>query len=311
MGRECSTAQHVVIEYWESGICRATYSLPENTGNPVIWPHDNNKAILMYSCFEDADGRGNRPVSPVQRWMFCSNWISEISFSDNKINRGLEIRLDIPESIGYLGRCQPIKQNNWWYLPLYRELNPYSVIVAFRGTEYKRLGVIGQGMDIQSGRFGVGAAIQPTLWFANGKMKALCRDVTTRGYAWFSESSDNGLTWTDPVQTMIRNTNNSLVVINEPGENNPFIIWNSGADRHSISFGRLNDDYSASELFKLGSGAATSYSYPNYCFDKLGRLHIVHTATPFILHHVFTKNQQKALKDDRQTIVAVPETASR
>jgi hypothetical protein len=193
--------------------------------------------------------------------------------------------------VGYLGRCQPIKVNDQWFLPLYKELDPHGLIMTSKdGWNWEELSRFGESNHDAATRFGRGLLMQPTLWSDGSRMFALCRNVAKTGKAWFSQSFDMGVTWSDPVHTTIPNRNNSLVALHD-GTDNPWLIWNADRGRNLLLLGKISGT-DATPYFRLNSGKA---SYPNYCVDNDGAIHVVHSDRPNIRHHIFNRAWLDAL----------------
>jgi hypothetical protein len=290
-GPECTDKQAVNVEYWENDKKLDCRILPPKTGNPVLISMNSKEACLIFSYFQDTDGV-NVPTSAVQRWMFCSNWKTKVSVKDNKLQFSREERFSRDNEtegniyIGYLMRCAPIKIKKTWYLPIYREHNCYGQIYTSKdGYRWSPRGKIGDNINQVNGRFGSGVLIQPTIWY-DTKLKSLSRDITSKMRAWYSESNDLGWTWSKPIQTRIWNDNNSIVVINDSaasslGSSYPLAVWNEGPGRSRLMLGRLKgegEDLHIIPIVMLNKGNGASYhgaSYPNYCVDKEGRIHII------------------------------------
>lgn len=289
-GPECSDNQAVNVEYWEEDKLRIHTRLSEKTGNCILWAINQNEAGLIFSLFEDTDG-AHTPESPVQRWMFCSNWQIKVRI----INNALEEQefQKMPLIIGHLVRCQPIIIKKTWYLPMYREHNCKGVIMkAIDGWQWVFTGTIGNNIQTESGRFGNGVLIQPTIWHDGTKFHSLSRDVSRTKRAWYS-SSRNGSTWTEPIKTNLWNDNNSVVAIQD-GTAEPWLVWNHGPGRGLLTLGIWNkEEMSAKPLLILNR--SHNASYPNYCFDYDNNLHIVHTDGPSIIRHVLNKNMLNQL----------------
>lgn len=279
--QEAVRDQEVNVVYWESGEeYRGQFKVGARTGNPVIWAMSKKKACLLYSYFENVD------VRPVKRWGYCSNWLTPIEHKPSRnqtwasyVHRQLELE------IGYLGRCQPIKVNDRWYLPLYRELDPYGLIMVSKdGWNWEELSRFGVSDHDAATRFGKGILMQPTLWSDGSRMFALCRNVAKTGRAWFGQSFDMGATWSDPAHTSIPNHNNSIVVLHD-GTDNPWVIWNQDRMRTALLLGKI-DGTDAVPYYRLNKNKA---SYPNYCVDYDGAIHVVHSDRPHIKHHIFNR----------------------
>jgi len=273
-GPECSNDQAVVIEYWTNKLVKKyQLVLPTRTGNCVLIPVAENLATLVFSYFEDSDGI-RKPEHPVQRWMFCSNWKTNIEAIQDGFRLDNYSRFPMPYEIGYLVRCAPLKVGDEFYLPVYHEHDCYGEIIRFAGKEWKTLGTIGKGEN---------KLIQPTIWYDGVRIRSLSRNTTGSGFAWYSESRD-GKTWSDPIQANLTNWNNSVIVIQD-GTTEPLIVWNDGPNRQVLNLGRWNQQkLTATPILKLNE---SNYgSYPNYCYDQQGRLQIVFTERTGITRHI-------------------------
>lgn len=284
-GPECSDEQAVNVEYCEGNKKLAHLTFPVKTGNCVLCASHNDKAVLIFSYFNDTDGV-EHATRPVKRWRFCSNWRTLIEYK-NQINcTRMEIFPTDP-MIGYLVRCNPIKIKDSWFLPIYREHDCHGVILkSNNGWDWHVVGRIGvERPDV--GIHGNGVLIQPTIWFDGKIMHSLSRNITPQPRAWYSKSEDIGKHWTEPIQVSVWNQNNSIVAIHN-GTDSPWLVWNHGSARRALVLGRWKPERNhAVPYLKLNDELDhSSASYPNYCFDKDGNLQIVHTDTGVILRHI-------------------------
>jgi hypothetical protein len=272
-GPECTDRQAVIIEYWENDIKLASRRLPNKTGNCVLVPGETGPT-LIFSYFTDTDSKGNKPQMPVERWIYCTNWISKLRFKD-RISISTPTLLVTNPKIGYLTRCNPIRVFDEWLLPMYKEFNCHGKILRSHGGEvWQESGVIGSGTLKSHGRFGKGVLIQPTIWFDGERLHSLSRDITPNLKAWYSFSKNKGESWSKPRKTNIWNTNNSLVAIND-GTDKPWLIWNEGSGRYQLVLGRWNSKTLSAEPQLQLNRRGTQASYPNYCIDNHGEIHIV------------------------------------
>lgn len=302
IGPECSDDQRVCIRYISDDAPNYKHELYRKTGNSIIWSLDNNTAGLIYSHFNDTDGT-RLPTRRVHRWIYCSNWQTRVEVTANGIKtEGLSALSTFPP-IGFLVRCTPIKVENEWILPMYREDRCYGMIMKSEdGWNWRTAGTI--GMFGKEGQIGPGVCIQPTVWWDGRRLHSLSRS-TRHKLAWYSVSDDLGETWSQVTPSEIDNDNNSLVVINT-GKPEPWLIWNLGAGRSNLVLGRLNrDNNSAVPYLLLNKGARGSY--PNYCFDTFGKLHIVHTDGGRIAHHSFSTDALEKLEPAKKSIPSIYE----
>ena len=291
-GPECTDRQQLIIQYWEEKEKLNQCELYPKTGNAVLYPIEKDRAGLIYSYFNDTDGQ-TTPNTPVERWKYCSNWITEITTTSKTKMLGIENPkpLITQPLTGYLVRCNPIKIQNTFLLPIYHEKLAYGQILSSKnGIDWYTCGNI--GLDNQY------RLIQPTIWYYRGVLHALARNFTRHfdnNKAWYSYSLDLGHTWTTPVKTNIDNYNNSIVTIHE-NTNTPWIVWNYGKSRYSLILGKFDN---GEGIPYLQLNKQTNASYPNYCFDKNKNLHIIHTESGQIIHHVFTPEDLKDLEPIR------------
>lgn len=301
-GPECHNHQCVNIKYFEQNKCLSHIMLPEKTGNCVLIPASDGEAVLIFSYFTDTDGVAV-PSQSVQRWMFCTNWKVRVRYDAEvgELVLGQATLLEIKPLVGLLTRCAPIRVEDTWHLPLYREHDCYGLIAtSVNGWDWKEQGKIGAESNKISGRFGSGILIQPTIWY-DGVFHALCRDVSRVGKAWYS-TSPNCKDWSNPVLSKVDNANNSIVAIQnriwiQEGFNTPLMVWNEGMDRSCLTLGRWDPNLRANEaIVKLN--LSFSASYPNYCFDKDKILHIVHTDGGVIAHHTLDQEAIEKLESE-------------
>lgn len=292
-GPECEDAQHVVIMALDrplvTGLLNLKIELQPKTGNPLIWfDHTLNKYFVLYSLFEDGDADGNKPRSPVQRWMYCSTWFAELDVENFELKNVHEIK----DGFGLLARCAPYFVGGRMLIPLYREKDSRCEIwVVENGTLVKisHFGDITDQPDdaYPQSRLGHGIAIQPTLIKKNDKLYALCRNVCMDAEkAWIFESDDDGLTWSAAQKMGIPNHNNSLTAI--PWEDDYMLLMNTDKYRSEMYLGYGSNI----GVIKLGTkiaGIRNSYSYPNYCIDVYGDLHVVHSNCGMLAVHKMDK----------------------
>lgn len=294
---ECEEDQSVhLYKYDPIGSYTHVKSLPPGTGNPVIWNWNSN-IFLLYSRFEKETKR------LVDKWKYCSNWLNVFpEYGDLENSHTTHI----PNSFGYLGRCQPIEYNGFTYVPMYTEHNCFGEIwrINYMTMKFAIVGRIGVTDESAGTRFGRGKMIQPTLWHHDGIIYMLARDIFGVGKAWFACSKNGGVTWTDIVETKLSNHNNSIVAIHDPNQTTklPYVVWNcadksvNGRRRRTLLLGKLietDDGLDASHIELLNSSSPAAY--PNYCFDKSHNLHIVHSdggnledgTRMVIKHHVY------------------------
>ena len=290
-GPECTDAQAVVIQYCEDNKIKASINLHRKTGNCVLWAINKNETGLIYSYFNDTDGI-NVPTRAVHRWMYCSNWMIKLSYSSGKIISTMPQLLSTQPLVGFLVRCQPIKVASEWLLPIYHEKTCYGLTLrSSNGKDWRTAGPI--GMDSRNGKLTDGYLIQPTFWYSNKKLYSLSRD-TSGISAWYSTSTDLGDTWTKPIKTQVSNTNNSLVALHDNTES-PWLVWNLGCGRKMLALGKWNPkELSATPYLLLNR--STNASYPNYTIDANGLIHIVHSDTGPIAHHIIDPEYLETLK---------------
>lgn len=269
LGPECEDAQKVfVMALDKPGLL---LKLSKKTGNPLLW-HDklNSKIYLLYSLFEDKDDKGNKPLSMVQRWMYCSTWLAEL----DPITFTLKNEHKVDGGFGLLARCAPYTVAGRTYVPLYREKDPRCELWEIRNGSLYRVSIFGDKLrpGFSNSKLGDGIAIQPTLIFHDNALLAFCRNVNVDAKnAWVFKSHDFGLSWSDPSDTPLPNHNNSLVAI--PWRDDYMVVLNNDRQRGEIF---LSNRYNTMRLGIPIVGTRSSYSYPNYCIDG-DDLHIIHS----------------------------------
>jgi hypothetical protein len=295
-GQECTDEQRVFIYFNEKYITFAP-----KTGNPIIWKY-GTKIHILYSRYEDEDSSGLQPLTPVERWKFCSN--HHIQLEENELIKRLKYFPDtiekeskeIPEMFGLLARCQPVEFNNECLIPMYREKDPICHIWTLSSDDHlifkSSFGAIpadvAGNMQVTSS-LGYGAAIQPTLETSDGKLTAYMRNVSrSQKYAWTCTSPD-GVVWSDITdKPFIPNENNSLIFINSDDPKHRYIVFNPDRTRSDIRLINLSKKRSIQLGRILYLSERNSYSYPNYAWDK-DELHIVHSNCGMIAHHILSK----------------------
>lgn len=277
---ECHQSQHVEIHWFdENGTEARPVALEELTGNPIL-VETLEGTRLIYSKFE------NTPVIRGKWWQYCSLWAITldikwdynlgISLPNPKIIIGDPKQIIVdepndnayetepPEGLGYLARCHPIWVSDGYLLPLYCEHSPNfhgTILWSKDGLNWEYRGSIGKEEQ---------ACIQPTIWYdkENKKLRALLRNFsrsrvkTDPPMAFYSESEDNGYTWSSLKSSNYYNANNSLVVLNV--RDTPLVVWNNDpAGRNDISLGGFNLDRPL-RIAKLdGYGSYPSISHDN------------------------------------------------
>jgi hypothetical protein len=290
---ECSDAQKIQLRYiiTEANNYNVIdqHTLYNKTGNCILIPDPTNpyQATIIYSYFNDTDGK-KTPQNPVQRWMYCSNWIADIKIL-GIIRPSITIHNIKPfptqPTTGYLVRINPIKVHDQWILPMYHENPCYGQIMKSTNTkDWRTAGHIG----LQEQKL-----IQPSLWWDGETLHSLSRDMSGKGCAWHSSSTDLGESWNQIQPTIITNDNNSIAVIND-NTNNPYVIWNEGKKRQNLILGKLINPLSIQPIpisiqpiIKLNTKA--NASYPNYYVDN--KIHIVHSEHSMIMHHIIDKQE--------------------
>lgn len=263
--------------------------MPFKTGNPVLWNDEDGKTWMLFSKFEDKAPDGSVPNNIVQRWMYCSNWLTQIEVLISKV-----IICHTPRRVdsmfGMLARCQPLKHGFDTLIPMYREKDPLCVLYKFRvkAGEFEEFSTFGK-LD-QKGYLGQGVAIQPTLFHQKGLLWALCRNCSFRKAdrrAWLTSSADDGKTWSDLVLSQFPNNNSSIVALD-----NDWFVVNAADKRQDMCLVKMTD-VTKSEVQRVIplhypieplSGAPFNFGYPNFV-KGFGDYHIVHTNCGYIAHH--------------------------
>ena len=272
--RECHISQHVVLLHDDGGKVSLIAELDEYTGNPIIFKKPDGSYSLIYSEF------ANTRVFPIYHWwQYCTIWQQDIL----NLNKSGKVKLspkrqiivkdpigiedELEPGIGYVPRCNLLSYQGELLLPLYREHSKaYGVVLAsVDGNDWEWRGNIGDGNI---------AAIQPTIWESENKLKCLMRNFDVRGNghrnALYSESVDNGETWSRPKASSFLNYNNSVFTL----EYNkiPFVIWNfdpSGRENLTLSATINNKNIKLATIDGYGS-------YPNACIQG-NYLNVVYT----------------------------------
>ena len=317
---ECSNTQKIQLRYitlkhepgclpgWAAYKVQFQHTLYNKTGNCILTnkhptsQHPNNKATIIYSYFNDTDGK-KTPQNPVQRWMHCSNWIADIEvhtcLTNPRINVDNIKPLPTQPTTGFLVRINPIQINNQWILPIYHENPGYGQIMkSTDGKNWRTAGHIGLGHN---------KAIQPSLWWDGNILHSLSRDISGAHCAWHSYSLDQGESWADIQPTTITNHNNSIAVINDDNTDDPYVIWNEGERRNKLVLGQLNDihNHKGKELIIqpiIQLNTRQNASYPNYYVEK-DTIHIIHTEYDEIVHHIIDKQELNNKVIKRETII--------
>lgn len=278
---ECRDDQSVHLIFINKKSKSKILRIGDNTGNPVLWPMDNNEAVLLWSRFED--------IGPIHRladrWKYCSLWIQRLTYKNGIALLGDPIQLASPTQ-HLLGRCNPIRtKSGKLLLPLYDEVNRTCVLYA------------GGSMNLEEvSRYGVDC-IQPTLWFSGTKVCSIGRNFGNFSkFAYYQESEDL-VEWSEPQQTNVYNRNNSVHVIQ--WKEKLVILWNNTAQKYrkNMTIGELNGlTTSPLQILDQRYGA-----YPSVCVDKNGLLHFTFTnSRKEIEYHVWDrKTWDKTRRRDR------------
>jgi len=272
---ECQDDQSVYVSFERQGVSTTPLYIGPKTGNPVLIPQRSDKAVLMWSKFEDSG-----PIrSIVDRWKYCSLWMSYVRLSGEKVTLdGHSVQISEP-SQHLLGRCNPIRVKNGFLMPLYDETHAHGVIFKGDELEYKPHGRLGFNM------------IQPTLWAFSDRIYSLSRNFMTRSHfrARQSYSDDGGVTWSDPVPSRLPNNNSSLHAI-DWGQHT-LIMWNNTPmpKRRSMTLGFMGaapyvEDWRINVVDVLDDYGA----YPSMCVDRSNNLHMTYTSSArTIIHHTW------------------------
>ena len=291
---ECRDDQSVHIVFIDGPTKSETIRIGDCTGNPVLWAHGND-AILLWSKFEKHDDIR----SLVDRWKYCSLWIQRLVY-DNGIEL-LGDPIQIAESDQHLlGRCCPIHTQNGYLLPLYDELKGECVIFAGSGLQFE-----------EHSRFGY-KMIQPTLWehTVDGETKlcALSRNFGSRAkQSFLCESTNGGVTWSDPVPSNLANINNSLHVVHWNKED--VVLWNDtyGPHRDKMTLGVLNEwiphpGFQEVRVLPVRIVGPRYGAYPSMCVDAAGNLNFTFTnANRTIDYHVWNSKFFRSQRKDSPT----------
>jgi len=210
---ECHNDQRVWLMRLEENT--GITSLEENTGNPVLFNDSDGKTFILYSEFAP-----HQSIKGIDKWKFCNLYIREI-FEDSMSDR---IKL-ADESEHLLGRCSPIVENGVTHIPLYNELDEYSVIYSGDGSEYVKSHVFGE------------SEIQPAIYCENG-LKAFTRNFKSkRMYSRFHSIEKQTAN-----ESNIPNNNSSLAVLKI--DHVVFCVYNNTTNktRKNLTLGYINNN---------------------------------------------------------------------
>jgi hypothetical protein len=270
---ECHPTQHVEICWFdENGVPANPVQLEALTGNPIL-VETIQVTFIIYSKFEDTSG------PRMEWWQHCSLWVSSLDVKWNyppiyglpkpQITVGAPKQIIIeepgdepkpPTGLGYLPRCHPTWTPDGYLLPLYREHAPHFhgvILHSTNGLDWKYRGSIGKGEA---------PCIQPTIWRnqKDNKLCSLSRHFSRSGklLAYYSESADEGTTWSPLTYSKYDNCNNSIVAING-SKDQTLVVWNQDpAGRNNISLGSF--DLKNPQLISTLDGHG---SYPSICIN--------------------------------------------
>ncbi len=288
-GAECTDEQRVFIYF------NGKYTeFKPRTGNPIIWIH-NSRVNILYSIFEDMSSDGSVPLSPVDRWKFCSNhhinlsikdFIRKLQYAPDTIE---EESIRVNDMFGLLVRCQPISSQQDCFIPMYREKDPVCELWSLSSDNHlifkSRF-----GESSEQSHLGQGVAIQPTFFHKNGRLCSLMRNVSrSYQYAWASFYDEEK--WSKIEQTKIPNENNSLVYVCGFSDLHEYIVFNPDRTRSDIRLHHIKSNNSISLRSDI-KGTRNGCSYPNYAWsgdsNENCELHIVHSNCGMIAHHTFS-----------------------
>jgi hypothetical protein len=246
------------------------------TGNPILI-ETKAGTRLIYSKFE------NLTPNRIEWWQYCSLWSRSLDIIWLKgglpqIQLGLPHQILVdepgdepnpPEGLGYLARCHPIWTSDGYLLPLYREHAPHFhgvILHSKNGVDWEYRGSIGKGEA---------PSIQPTIWYdrESNTHRALLRNFARSGklMAYYSESSDEGATWSKLQHSKFYNANNSILAL-KGSKDQTLVVWNNDpTGRNNISLSAFDN-----EKPRLISKLDGYGSYPSACIDN-GQLKIAYT----------------------------------
>lgn len=243
---ECSKDQRVNIVNLHNP--HGTVILEEQTGNPVLFNDSSNKTFILYSQFVHHPN-----ISRIDKWKYCHLFLREV-FHDHVSDR---IKLS-DESEHLLGRCSPIVKDGTTYLPLYNELDGYSVIYEGNGYVYEPTFCFG---DLE---------IQPAIYHDGYNLKAFTRNfLSTRKFSRLHVVANN-----ESKDTAIPNNNSSIAALRI--NDITFVVYNDSNTklRKSLTIGyysekegivpiRLIDEYGSYPSVILHEGKLV-ISYTDY-----------------------------------------------
>ncbi len=273
---ECLDDQSVYLKFIDKNNSLKSVKIGHGTGNPVVWCFDDKEATLLYSKFE------NMKVSRItDRWKHCSLWIQRVNVANGIQLLGEAIEI---ARTSLLARCKPVIFNNKLILPLYNEVKATCVIGELVNDTLSVINEFGNGI------------IQPTLWIENNKLHLLSRNFGNHHvYAQYSSSND-GVTWSDPIDTDIRNNNSSLHAITYNNSN--YLIWNDtmGKYRRLLSLGELMLVNDSVTVDRISTISEDNGSYPSAAIVN-NRLVFTYTRFGKIEYHEWNR---KALADRKR-----------
>lgn len=243
--RECADNQTVLLLYLNNKTQSTPLELGEKTGNPILW-REGKKTYMLWSRFEDTG-----PLqSPTDRWKHCSLWVGEIEleYGQPPVLKLNNISKVISPSYHLLGRCRPLIRSGVTYLPLYNEMIGQNHIMSGSALNFKTTGIFGTHM------------IQATLWMEGNKIHSLSRNFHSPLRLSQSSNSSDGIVWSTPADSPIRNRNSSLHALNIGDM--AVLIWNDTdtPKRVDLTIGVIDHD-KITKVFRLSDYG----SYPSIC----------------------------------------------
>lgn len=273
---ECLDDQNVCLKFIGKKNQSETIKIGDGTGNPIVWCNNTKEAVLLYSKFERTNTN-----HITDRWKHCSLWIQHVHINNGIQLSGEPIKVS-DEHI--LARCNPVVLQNRLIMPLYNEAKATCVIGELANDKLSIIGEFGSGI------------IQPTLWIENDKLHSLSRNFRNNCvYAQYSNSED-GITWTNPVDTDIKNNNSSLHAISYNNSN--YLIWNDtvGKYRRLLSFGELILVNESVTVDRISTISEDNGSYPSITIVD-NRLAFTYTKFGKIEYHEWNR---KAIADRKR-----------
>lgn len=198
----------------------------------------------------------------------------------------------LPEGIlGPIKNKPVVLADGSWLSPSSTEGTPTGWRVHFErtrdgGETWERIGPVGKGVDID--------AIQPSVLFLpGGKLEAVCR--TRRGFLAFTQSADQGRTWSPLAPLPLPNPNSGTDAVSL-ADGRQLLVYNHSAPpperptkgvRYPLDVALSDDGKEWRHVLTLESEPiGNGYAYPAVIQTADGRVHITYTWDRKRIKHV-------------------------